>query len=90
MLCSQLDNAYQQTLISKLFVIQHTVEMFDELDDNFKELASMLNFRDKETVRKDYFAAKKAGTLSQTDKEMDDWDKEMKVSILYSMISKAT
>ena len=33
----------------------------------------------KEKDRKEFFEAKKAGTLSTEDKEMDDWDKEMKV-----------
>ena len=55
------------------------VEKFEELDDNFKELAAMLNFRDKQKDRKEFFEARKAGTLSQVDKEMDEWDKEMKV-----------
>ncbi len=56
------------------------VEKFEELDDNFKALAEMLNFRDKEKDRKEFFESRKAGTLSQDDKEMDEWDKEMKVS----------
>jgi hypothetical protein len=54
--------------------------MFEDLDDNFKALSAMLNFRDKGKERKDYFVAKKTGTLSQADQEMDEWDKEMKVS----------
>ena len=55
------------------------VEKFEDLDDNFKELAAMLNFRDKQKEKDDYFTAKKAGQQSQMDKEMDEWDKEMKV-----------
>lgn len=49
----------------------------------------MLNFRDKEAVRREYFKAKKEGTLSTEDKEMDDWDKEMK-GYLFERKVKAT
>ena len=63
------------------------MEKFEELDDNFKALAAMLNFRDKEKDRKEFFEAKKAGTLSTEDKEMDDWDKEMKVRAFLLQIS---
>ena len=49
----------------------------------------MLNFRDKETVRREYFKAKKEGTLSAEDIEMDDWDKEMK-GYLFERKVKAT
>lgn len=65
------------------------IEKFEELDENFKELAALLNFRDKEAVRKEYFKAKKEGTLSAEDKEMDDWDKEMK-GYLFERKVKAT
>ena len=63
----------------KCLTFSCVVEKFEELDDQFKELAAMLNFRDKDTERREYFQARKAGTLPQEDKEMDDWDKEMKV-----------
>ena len=49
------------------------------MDEQFKELASLLQFRDKVKDRKERVEAKKAGTQSQEDKEMDEWDKEMKV-----------
>ena len=65
------------------------VETFESLDDNFKELAAMLNFRDKGQERRGYFEARKAGTLSQEDKEMDEWDKEMK-AYLFERRVKAT
>jgi nucleolar protein 14 len=64
-------------------------ETFESLDDNFKELAAMLNFRDKGQERRGYFEARKAGTLSQEDKEMDEWDKEMK-AYLFDRRVKAT
>jgi len=65
------------------------VETFESLDDNFKELAAMLTFRDKEQDRKEQRQAKRTGTLSQEDKEMDDWDKEMK-AYLFDRKVKAT
>jgi hypothetical protein len=49
------------------------------MDAQFKELASLLQFRDKDQDRKEKAEAKRAGTLSTEDKEMEDWDKEMKV-----------
>lgn len=49
------------------------------MDESFGELAQLLQFRDKEDERKKQFEAKKKGTLSQEDREMDAWDKEMKV-----------
>ena len=53
--------------------------MFEELDKDFAEFASLLNFRDKEKDRKDLAISKQKGTLSKDDKEMEEWDKEMKV-----------
>ncbi|KAL7536701.1 hypothetical protein ACHAXR_007349 [Thalassiosira sp. AJA248-18] len=53
-------------------------ETFETMDESFGELAQLLQFRDKEDERKKQFEAKKKGTLSQEDREMDAWDKEMK------------
>lgn len=71
-----------------LFII-FTDEKFEDMDAQFKELASLLNFRDKEKDRRDHAAAVKAGTLSAEDKEMDDWEKEMK-GYLFDRKVKAT
>jgi nucleolar protein 14 len=62
---------------------------FEDMDTQFKELAELLNFRDKEQDRQDHMDAKKAGTLSKEDKEMDDWNKEMK-EYLFDRKVKAT
>jgi nucleolar protein 14 len=54
---------------------------FENMDDSFKEIASMLQFRDKEKEYKQREEARKSGNLTQEDEEMADWDKEMKVSV---------
>lgn len=59
---------------------EEQAETFENMDESFKEIASMLQFRDKERERKQREEARKTGNLSQEDKEMADWDKEMKVS----------
>lgn len=68
---------------------EEQTDTFESLDDNFKELAALLNFRDKEKDRREQFQAKRTGTLSQEDKEMDEWDKEMK-AYLFDRKVKAT
>ena len=55
---------------------------FENMDTSFNELASLLQFRDKEKERKDKFDRKKMGKLSADEMEMDAWDKEMKVRYL--------
>jgi len=65
------------------------VETFEGMDDQFKELASMLNFRDKSKERKENFEARRKGTLTEEDKDMDDWNKEMK-GYLFDRKVKAT
>ena len=59
------------------------METFETMDESFSELATLLQFRDKEQERIKKVDARKKGTLSQDDKEMDDWDKEMKVCTYY-------
>lgn len=59
------------------------------MDSQFKELAALLNFRDKEKDKQEYREAVKAGTLSVEEKEMDDWEKEMK-GYLFDRRVKAT
>ncbi len=49
------------------------------MDDHFHELKGLLQFRDKEKERKEKFEAKLAGTISNEEKEMDDWNREVKV-----------
>eukprot|EP00557_Chaetoceros_sp_GSL56_P004410 CAMPEP_0176498936 /NCGR_PEP_ID=MMETSP0200_2-20121128/12626_1 /TAXON_ID=947934 /ORGANISM="Chaetoceros sp., Strain GSL56" /LENGTH=1104 /DNA_ID=CAMNT_0017897255 /DNA_START=75 /DNA_END=3386 /DNA_ORIENTATION=- len=68
---------------------EEQVEKFEELDENFKELARLLNFRDKEQDRKARLEAKKAGTLTQEEQEMDAWEQEMK-GYLFERKVKAT
>ena len=55
--------------------------MFEELDKDFAEFASLLKFRDKEKDRKNLSLSKERGTLSKEDLEMEEWDKEMKVRL---------
>jgi len=56
------------------------VEKFKGMDEQFKELASLLQFRDKEQERQERAAARKKGALPDNDdKEMEEWDREMKV-----------
>ena len=62
---------------------------FEDMDSQFKELAALLNFRDKEKEKQNQIHAKKAGNLSTEDQEMDDWEKEMK-GYLFERKVKAT
>lgn len=55
------------------------VGTFETMDESFSELATLLQFRDKEEERRQKFDRKRDGKLSQDEKEMDAWDKEMKV-----------
>eukprot|EP00957_Ditylum_brightwellii_P174248 13266165-Ditylum_brightwellii.AAC.1 len=59
------------------------------MDESFKELASILQFRDKEKEHQKHAQAKKAGMLSKEDEEMEDWDREMK-EYLFERKVKAT
>ena len=68
---------------------EEQMETFESLDESFKELAGLLQFRDKEKEKQAKLEAKRAGTLSQEDQEMDAWDKEMK-TYLFERRVKAT
>jgi hypothetical protein len=57
------------------------------MDESFAELSRLLNFRDKEQERIQKREARMKGELSQEEKEMDDWDKEMKVRVLVRISS---
>lgn len=54
------------------------VDQFESMDDQFAELAGLLQFRDKEQDIRSHIQAKRAGALSTEDQEHADWDKEMK------------
>lgn len=79
MLMINFDLTFTMSIVLSLIIT--LVETFEGMDDQFKELASMLNFRDKSKERKENFEARRKGTLTEEDKDMDDWNKEMKVSI---------
>ncbi|KAL9182212.1 hypothetical protein ACHAXT_012864 [Thalassiosira profunda] len=64
-------------------------ETFETMDESFAELAQLLQFRDKEKERVKRAEARKEGTLSSEDKEMDAWDREMK-GYLFERKVKAT
>ena len=68
---------------------EEQAETFETLDESFKELAGLLQFRDKDQEKKAKMEAKKAGTLSKMDQEMDAWDREMK-TYLFERRVKAT
>ena len=59
--------------------LQFPVDTFEEMDDHFHELKGLLQFRDKEKERKERYEAKLAGKISNEEKEMDDWNREVKV-----------
>lgn len=65
------------------------VEKFEGMDESFKELAGLLDFRDKDEEYKKTAEKRKAGTLSKDELEMEDWNKEMK-SYLFERKVKAT
>ena len=52
------------------------------MDESFAKLAQLLTFRDKEQERVKQRDARKEGTLTNDDMEMDAWDKEMKVRLI--------
>ena len=64
-------------------------EAFETMDDSFKELAQLLQFRDKKEEKKERETLKAKGLLPQDDKEMAEWDKEMK-EYLFARKVKAT
>lgn len=64
-------------------------ETFESLDEGFKELSQLLQFRDKEKDRMEQLEKKKAGKLTEIEQEMADWDKEMK-TYLFERKVKAT
>lgn len=78
---SELDDLILRRKIAKAERLKSKadqVEAFEAMDDSFKELANMLQFRDKEAEIRRHIADKRAGTLGEEDQEMEEWDKEMK------------
>ena len=65
-------------------------EVIADLDDNFKELASMLNFRDKEKYIRKHIKDKREGNLDDAAKEMEDWDQEIREYSFMGKRAKAT
>lgn len=57
---------------------EEQMDTFENMDEHFHELKSLLQFRDKEKERQNKYQAKQTGTLSDDEKEMDDWNKEVK------------
>ena len=64
-------------------------EAFETMDESFKDLAQLLQFRDKKEERNQRDQLKATGTLPQEDKDMAEWDKEMK-EYLFDRKVKAT
>jgi nucleolar protein 14 len=60
------------------------------MDEEFAQLAGLLQFRDKEKDIRDHVQAKRNGTLSEADQEFVEWDKEMKQYIHLERKVKAT
>ena len=54
------------------------ITTFDAMDTSFQQLASLLQFRNKDQEIKTFIEQKRQHILSKEDQEYDDWDKEMK------------
>ena len=54
------------------------ISTFDAMDTSFQQLASLLQFRNKDDEIKTFIEQKRQHTLSKEDQEYDDWDREMK------------
>lgn len=65
-------------------------DVIAELDGNFKELASMLQFRDKEVEIRKHIQDKRAGKLDKAAQEMEDWNKEIREYTFMGKRGKAT
>lgn len=65
-------------------------EVIHDLDENFKELAAMLDFRDKEKEIRKHIQNKREGKLDDAAKEMEDWDQEIREYSFMGKRAKAT
>lgn len=54
------------------------ISTFDAMDTSFQQLASLLQFRNKDDEIKTFIEQKRQHALSKEDQEYDDWDREMK------------
>lgn len=54
------------------------ISTFDAMDTSFQQLASLLQFRNKDDEIKAFIEQKRQHALSKEDQEYDDWDREMK------------
>jgi nucleolar protein 14 len=75
--------------VEKMQRKENQTETFETMDESFAELSKLLSFRDKEAERIHTREARAKGVLSLEEKEMDDWDKEMK-TYLFERKVKAT
>lgn len=73
----------------KLKSKEQQAEAFETMDESFKDLAQLLQFRDKKQERKERESLKAQGLLPKEDQDMQDWDKEMK-EYLFERKVKAT
>ena len=73
----------------KMLSKEKQVETFESMDESFKELSQLLDYRDKEKERAARLEAKRKGQLSKDEQEMAEWDKEMK-TYLFERRVKAT
>ena len=75
--------------VEKMQRKENQTETFETMDESFVELSKLLSFRDKEAERIHKREARAKGVLSLEEKEMDDWEKEMK-TYLFERKVKAT
>lgn len=82
---TELDEMIHRRKVLKAERLHHKeqqVEAFESMDDGFQEIASLLQFRDKQKERKAREEARREGTMSDEEQEMAEWDKEMKTFLL--------
>ncbi|GKY96000.1 hypothetical protein MPSEU_000560500 [Mayamaea pseudoterrestris] len=53
-------------------------EKIETMDEQYQELANLLQFRDKEKEIREYTASRRNGTLTKEDEEFEEWNKELK------------
>jgi nucleolar protein 14 len=65
-------------------------EKIETMDEQYQELANLLQFRDKEKEIREYTANRRNGTLTKEDEEFEEWNKELKTFQFASTKVKAT
>jgi nucleolar protein 14 len=53
-------------------------EKIESMDEQYGQLAELLQFRDKEKEIREYIDNKRKGNLTEEDQEFEEWNKEMK------------